>query len=112
VSWPRDEAKLDRVRALMADADLDALVVRAPDNVLYLSSYWGMKGYETLVFPREGEPTLVCLEPSRADAERTAWTEDIRLFAGYDERDPRSPLARSTELAATVCRGARKRQIG
>jgi Xaa-Pro dipeptidase len=96
----------------MADADLDALVVRAPDNVLYLSSYWGMKGYDALVFPREGEPTLVCLEPSRGDVERTAWTEDIRLFAGYDERDPRPPLVRSTELAATVCRERRLERIG
>ena len=29
VSWPRDDAKLDRVRALMAEQELDALVVRA-----------------------------------------------------------------------------------
>ena len=36
MSWPRDDAKLDRVRRLMAEQDLDALVVRAPDNVLYL----------------------------------------------------------------------------
>ena len=36
--WPRDDAKLDRVRNLMVGADLDALVVRAPDNVLYLSN--------------------------------------------------------------------------
>jgi Xaa-Pro aminopeptidase len=112
VSWPRDDAKLGRVRALMADADLDALAVRAPDNVLYLSSFWGMKGYEALVFPREGEPTLVCLEPSQGDVERTAWTEDIRLFAGYDERDPRSPLVRSTELAANVCRERGLERIG
>ena len=34
--WARDEAKLGRVRALMAEQELDALVVRAPDNVLYL----------------------------------------------------------------------------
>ena len=34
--WERDDAKLERVRALMADQELDALVVRAPDNVLYL----------------------------------------------------------------------------
>ena len=44
MTWPRDDAKLDRVRALMAEEDLDALVVRAPDNVLYLSNYWCMKG--------------------------------------------------------------------
>ena len=49
----------------MAGADLDALVVRAPDNVLYLSNYWGMKGYDAVVFPRDGEPTLIALAPRR-----------------------------------------------
>jgi Xaa-Pro aminopeptidase len=43
MAWPRDDAKLDRVRGLMAEAELDALVVRAPDNVLYLTNFWGMK---------------------------------------------------------------------
>ncbi len=57
-AWPRDDAKLDRVRALLAERDLDALVVRAPDSVLYLSNYWCMKGYDVVVFPREGDPTL------------------------------------------------------
>ena len=55
MSWPRDDAKLERVRALMAEHDLDALVVRAPDNVLYLTNFWGMKGYDACVFPREGD---------------------------------------------------------
>jgi Xaa-Pro aminopeptidase len=99
MSWPRDDAKLTRVRALMADSELDALVVRAPDNVLYLTNFWGMKGYDACVFPREGEPTLVCLEASEEDAARTAWTADVRLFKGYDERDPRPPMARVLELA-------------
>ncbi len=49
--WPIDESKLDRVRALMKDQDLTALVVRAPDNVLYLTNYWCMKGYDAAVFP-------------------------------------------------------------
>src|SRR6266478_2310608 len=46
MAWPTDETKLKRVRALMKDQDLEALVVRAPDNVLYLSNYWCMKGYD------------------------------------------------------------------
>ena len=66
VSWPRDDAKLERVRALMAEHGLDALVVRAPDNVLYLTNFWGMKGYDVCVFPREGEPSLICLEAREA----------------------------------------------
>jgi Xaa-Pro aminopeptidase len=97
--WPRDDAKLARVRALMAEQELDALVVRAPDNVLYLTNFWGMKGYDACVFPREGEPVLVCLEASEEDATRTAWTTDVRLFAGYDASDPRSPIARVLDVA-------------
>jgi len=99
VSWPRDDAKLDRVRALMADRGLDALVVRAPDNVLYLTNFWGMKGYEACVFPRQGEPTLICLEASEEDAARMAWTAAVRLYKGYDETDPRPPTARVLEVA-------------
>jgi Xaa-Pro aminopeptidase len=99
VSWPRDSAKLDRVRALMAERDLDALVVRAPDNVLYLTNFWGMKGYDACVFPREDEPVLICLEASEEDAGRTAWTGDVRLFRGYDARDARPPTARVLEEA-------------
>ena len=95
--WPRDDAKLDRVRALMAEADLDALVVRAPDNVLYLTNFWGMKGYDACVFPREGEPTLICLEASAEDAEHTAWTSDVRLVRGYVDDDPRPVFARTLD---------------
>ncbi len=102
VSWPRDDSKLDRVRTLMAERDLDALVVRAPDNVLYLTNFWGMKGYDAVVFPREGEPVLICLEASAADAERMAWTKEVRLFAGYHPSDPRPPQARVLEAATAA----------
>ena len=103
MSWARDDAKLDRVRALMAERELDALVVRAPDNVLYLTNFWGMKGYEACVFPREGEPVLICLEASEEDAERMSWTKDVRLVQGYAPNDPRPVPARTLDaaLAAT-----------
>src|SRR6266478_846921 len=102
MAWPTDETKLARARALMKEQDLDALVVRAPDNVVYLSNYWCMKGYDALVFPREGEPTLIALEPQLAEAQRNSWTKDIRLFKGYDEKDPRPPQFRSLESAVSV----------
>jgi Xaa-Pro aminopeptidase len=103
--WPRDDAKLARVRELMAESRLDALVVRAPDDVLYLTNFWGMKGYDACVFPREGEPILICLEASAEDAERTAWTKDVRLIRGYDPGDPRPPLARTLDAAVEAARG-------
>jgi Xaa-Pro aminopeptidase len=83
----------------MAENELDALVVRAPDNVVYLTNFWGMKGYDACVFPVDGEPVLICLEASEEDAARTAWTSDVRLFKGYDEIDPRPPMARVLDMA-------------
>jgi Xaa-Pro aminopeptidase len=105
VSWPRDDAKLERVRALMAEEDLDVLVVRAPDNVLYLSNFWGMKGYDAVVFPREGDATLICLEASADDAQSMAWTTDVMLFRGYDEGDPRPPTTRTLDCAVGATQG-------
>src|SRR5580698_7290567 len=102
MSWPVDEAKLNRVRALMKERDVTTLVVRAPDNLVYLTNYWCMKGYDVAVFPREGEPTLIALEPQLADAERNSWTQDIRLFKGYHESDPRPPQYRALDLALKV----------
>jgi len=104
VSWPRDDAKLDRVRESMAEEELDALVVRAPDNVLYLTNFWGMKGYDACVFPRKGEPVLITIEASEEDAARTAWTDDVRLIRGYDPEDPRPPLSRTLDAVVEAAR--------
>jgi Xaa-Pro aminopeptidase len=104
MAWPRDDAKLDRVRALMAEQELDAIVARAPDNVLYLTNFWPMKGYDAVVFPREGEPTLICLEASADDAERMAWTKNVLFFAGYHPSDLRPPTARALDLVREAAR--------
>ncbi len=104
MTWARDDAKLDRVRALMGEHELDALVVRAPDNVLYLTNFWGMKGYDACVFPREGEPVLLCLEASADDAERSAWTSDVRFVRGYVDDDPRPVPARTLEAALAAAK--------
>ncbi|MGH3050844.1 MAG: aminopeptidase P family N-terminal domain-containing protein, partial [Gaiellaceae bacterium] len=104
MTWDRDDPKLERVRSLMAERDLDALVVRAPDNVCYLTGFWGMKGYDACVFPREGEPVLICLEASAEDAERTAWTSDVRMVRGYVADDPRPVPARTLEAALEATR--------
>jgi Xaa-Pro aminopeptidase len=102
MAWPIDLLKLNRVRALMKDQDLTALVVRAPDNIVYLSNYWPMKGYDAVVFPRQGEATLIVIEPQLADAQRNAWTEDIRLFKSYHPTDPRPPQYRALDQAIEV----------
>jgi Xaa-Pro aminopeptidase len=104
VTWPHDVTRLERVRALMAEHKLDALVVRAPDNVLYLTNFWGMKGYDACVFPREGEPVLITIEASEEDAGRAAWTTDVRLIRGYADDDPRPVPARTLDAALAASR--------
>ena len=108
MGWARDDAKLERVRLLMADEELDALVVRAPDNVLYLTNFWGMKGYDACVFPREGDPILITIEASEEDAARTSWTQEVRLIRGYDPEDPRPPIARTLDAAVPAARDYRR----
>jgi Xaa-Pro aminopeptidase len=102
MAWPIDRPKLERFRGLMADEELDAVVVRSPDNIVYLDSYWCMKGYDVLVFPASGDPVLVVLEPQLEEAARQGWSPDIRTFAGYHPDDPRPPWLRSRELVLDV----------
>ena len=109
MSWPRDDAKLDRVRALMAERGLDALVVRAPDNVLYLTNFWGMKGYDAVVFPREGEP-VADLPRGVGRPTRTAWPgrPTSASSPGMTRDDPRPPgaaCARPRQAAAPTLDG-------
>lgn len=96
--YPIDTAKLSRIRDLMKQQGFSALVCRAPDNIVYLSNYWCMKGYDAVIFPTEGEPILCAIEPQLGDAQRTAWTRDIHLFSGYDPADPRPPQFRCLDL--------------
>ncbi len=102
--YPLDHEKWTRLRRAMSEKDLDAVIVRAPDNILYLTNYWTMKGYEIVVFPREGEPTLVVLEPQFREAQRTAWNKDVRSFNFYHPSDPRPPTARSLDAALEFLR--------
>jgi Xaa-Pro aminopeptidase len=104
MSYPLDREKWTRLRSAMAEKDLDAVIVRAPDNILYLTNYWTMKGYEIVVFPREGEPTLCVLEPQFREAQHTAWNKDVRSFNFYHPSDPRPPTARSLDMALEVLR--------
>lgn len=104
MGYPLDQEKWTRVRQMLAERDLDAVVVRAPDNILYLTNYWTMKGYDIAIFPREGEPTLLVIEPQYQEAQRTAWNKDVGYFRFYHPQDPRPPMSRSLDLCLEVLR--------
>lgn len=100
--YPLDQKKWQRVRQMMDRENLDAIVARAPDNILYLTNYWTMKGYDLVIFPREGDPTLLVIEPQFREAQRTAWNQDVRYFQFYHPKDPRPPMIRAVEMAVEV----------
>ena len=54
-----DQERLNRMRTAMESAQLDALVLRLPENVLLLSGYWPMIGSAFLIFPLNGTPTCI-----------------------------------------------------
>jgi Xaa-Pro dipeptidase len=113
MGYPIDQEKLQRVREMMERKDLDAIVARAPDNVLYLTNYWTMKGYDLVIFPREGEPTLLVIEPQFREAQRTAWNKDVRPFVFYHPKDPRPPMIRAVDMAVDVLRSRKlTRRVG
>ncbi len=102
MAWPVDEVRLQRVRDAMEEADLDALVVRAPDNVHYLTNYWAMKAWEIAILPREADPIVLAVEPQELDVRRNAWTDDIVFFKGFNADDPRPSFLRALEKAIGV----------
>jgi Xaa-Pro aminopeptidase len=112
MGWPIDNAKLDRVRSLMAAQGVDTLVVRSPDNVCYLTNYWPMKGYDAAIVPLDGEPTLVVMEPQFEEAQRTAWTADVRPFPFYDPDDPRPPAVRAQDRCLELLAERDRGRIG
>ncbi|HEY2460698.1 MAG TPA: Xaa-Pro peptidase family protein [Candidatus Acidoferrum sp.] len=104
MAYAVDQEKWRHVRQMMEQHDLDAIVVRAPDNVLYLTNYWTMKGYDLVIFPREGDPTLLVIEPQFREGQNTAWNKDVRFFPFYHPSDPRPPMVRAVEMAVEVLR--------
>ena len=73
----RDEIKLSRVREAMREQRLDALVLRIPENVTYLSGAWCGRGLTYLVFPLDKDPILI--HPAGETVPPT-WVSDIRLY--------------------------------
>jgi Xaa-Pro aminopeptidase len=89
-----DRERLQRMRRAMESAQLDALVLRLPENVLLLSGFWPMLGATTLVFPREGTPACIAPQCYEAETEASLWEAKADYF--------RFGLLDSPDAASTV----------
>ncbi len=72
-----DQRKLSRVREAMRMEGFDALVLRVPENVTYLSGAWCGRGLTYLIFLLEKEPVLI--HPSGETLPPT-WVSDVRFY--------------------------------
>ncbi len=70
--------RLDRLRAAMRSAGIDALICRLPENVVYITDYWAHHGFSFVVFPQDGKPLLFLPEIEEEYA-KVDWA-DYTLF--------------------------------
>jgi Xaa-Pro dipeptidase len=74
-----DVERLNRLRAGMAAAGLDALFLRLPENILHATGFWPASGFCAALVPRDGDAVLFVPEGEEQYA-ASAWTADVRLF--------------------------------
>jgi Xaa-Pro dipeptidase len=91
--------RLRRVRSVMADRQLDGLLVHTPENICYLTGYQttGYYMFQMLVVPTGGDPTLVTRLIERTNVDGFAWLDDAVAYADTDD-----PLAVTAGVVAAL----------
>lgn len=73
-----DKTRFNRLHEEMEREDVDVLVCRLPENVLYLSDYWAQQGLSLAVLPKGEEPILLAPEVEEPYAKKS-WA-DTQIF--------------------------------
>ena len=81
-----DTVRLERLQRMMAEAGLDVLVCRLPENVTYITNYWPHHGVSVAVLFREGRPALFVPEIEEEYTD-VAWA-DAQTFGWLLLKDP------------------------
>lgn len=97
---PRDPRRDARVRQVLAASGLAALICRLPDNLVCLADYYPQVGLSFVVYPADGEPTLIVPRPERGLV-TAGLISDIRTFETWRLIDP-PPLESIGRLLAQV----------
>jgi Xaa-Pro dipeptidase len=95
--FPEQELRqrLSKVRSLMAEWDLDGIVVTVPENIYYLTTldHWGFFACHLLIVPREGDMILVCRAMERITVENQV--RNARFLGHADSEDPVDQVVRA-----------------
>ena len=103
-----DLDRVQRLRSALAEAKLDALFLRLPENLVMAFGIWPMNGFSYGIFTAEAGP-LALLAPSCEDEEMgDCWSDDVRFFT-WPRLEMEDPLAVIRRESGAV---ARKHHLG
>jgi Xaa-Pro aminopeptidase len=75
----KDSTKWDRVRGIMERNDLDALVVKFTENVLYFTNWWPITGWGVAIIFRDHAP-VVFVPDSEMEWTKFSIIKDLRPY--------------------------------
>ena len=80
------QGRIAKVRSLMADAGIEALLVTHLPNLYYLTGYNTIipNRYACLILPIEGSPTIHIADVELGAVFATGWIRDVELYHYYD----------------------------
>ena len=76
----RDEERIDKIRSAMEQEGFDLIVVKAPENVLYLSGVWPVYGWSYALFHLDGEISLVTPGWEETWSIENGWASEVVTF--------------------------------
>jgi len=88
VVW--DQERAERLQAGLQEANFDALVVRLPENVLFLTGYWPMSGMSWVLLARGEEPVVLAPVGEEEWVERAVDPHNATYYGwgGVSDRPP------------------------
>jgi Xaa-Pro dipeptidase len=88
VVW--DQERAERLQAGLQETNLDALVVRLPENVLFLTGYWPMSAMSWVVLARGEEPVVLAPAGEEEWVERAVDSHNATYYGwgGVNDRPP------------------------
>ncbi|MGD2049264.1 MAG: Xaa-Pro peptidase family protein [Chloroflexota bacterium] len=83
------DRRLNNLRRLMAERDIDACLISSPENIFYLSglSHMGFFATHLLIVPRDGKMALICRAMEQVTVEKLVLKPGRANFYGYADSD-------------------------
>ncbi|MFC2005192.1 M24 family metallopeptidase, partial [Chloroflexota bacterium] len=92
LSLKERDRRYSAIRELMGKGNMDCLVIASRDsystrgNIRYVTNYGCYFGQEIVMFPIEGEPSIICSAQHAASIERGGWMNNVLPASGYHQR--------------------------